>query len=105
MLDALLGARRPWTVANAAARAALVVTADDVGRVAKQLDTGVLYMLADTTPTWTQVGGSGGGGSGSLTGVLCTDLATLTGTAGQVVVCVGYSVPGDGGGGNVVGVT
>jgi hypothetical protein len=42
-----------WEVADAAARAALVLTAADVGRVCRQLDTGRFYILTDDVPaTW-----------------------------------------------------
>jgi hypothetical protein len=52
-----------WEYANAAARtAATGFVPADVGRLSRQLDTNVLYMLTDDSPvTWTQIGGSGGG--------------------------------------------
>lgn len=41
-----------WSVADAAARLALVVAATDVGKACFQQDTKELYYLADTAPTW-----------------------------------------------------
>ena len=51
-----------WTYADAAARnAAAGLTADDVGKLARQLDNDSLWMLTDhTVPTWTAFGSSSG---------------------------------------------
>src|SRR5690349_12746498 len=67
-----------WTYADAAARTAdTSVTADDLGKWARQLDDDTIWMLTATTPTWVQVGGAGGvavtqvpyaGSSGTLKG-------------------------------------
>lgn len=51
-----------WVVADATARAALSPDTDDLYKFLLQLDTSVVYMLTAITPTWTEVGGSGGGG-------------------------------------------
>jgi hypothetical protein len=54
--NAPLGDMHPihnWEVADAAALAALVVTASDIGKVARQLDTEAYYILTDDSPlTW-----------------------------------------------------
>lgn len=41
-----------WEVADATAKTAVVVTADDIGKVLLQLDTKMFYLLQDSTPTW-----------------------------------------------------
>jgi hypothetical protein len=47
-----------WEYASAAARlAATGFTADDVGKIAKQTDTGSFWELTAVTPTWVQMGG------------------------------------------------
>lgn len=62
-----------WVFANAAARTAFTpttgvpsilgnLTADDLDRVALQVDDGTLWRLTATTPTWQQIGGGGAGG-------------------------------------------
>lgn len=49
-----------WSVADAAALAALVPTADDVGKLAYQEDTQALYYLEEESgPTWVEVGAAG----------------------------------------------
>ncbi len=55
-----------WKHADAAARAAQAVDADDLGKVSWQQDTDVLYLLADTGPDW--VGFTGGTGVQGDTG-------------------------------------
>lgn len=51
-----------WTHADSAARLAESVAAADVGKLSHQTDDDSYYLLSDTTPTWTQIDGSGGGG-------------------------------------------
>jgi hypothetical protein len=46
--------------ADAAARNGYGAVADDVGKIAQQTDTGDLFILEDTAPTWVQIGGGGG---------------------------------------------
>jgi hypothetical protein len=47
-----------WEYATAAARlAATGFTADDVGKIAKQIDSGTFWELTAVTPTWAQIGG------------------------------------------------
>lgn len=54
-----------YTYANAAARlAATGFVAGDIGKSAKQTDTGTFWLLTSTSPTWAPLGGSGGGGGG-----------------------------------------
>lgn len=51
-----------YTYANAAARTgATGFVAGDVGKIAFQSDDKSLWALQDTTPTWTQLNGAGGG--------------------------------------------
>jgi hypothetical protein len=50
-----------WEYANTAARTgASGFVATDVGKLAKQLDTGAIWELTAVTPTWSQVGGGAG---------------------------------------------
>lgn len=58
-----------WTVADLAARDALTLVADDVGKVCKIDSNGAYHILVDhTLPTWADITGiGGGGGSGSRT--------------------------------------
>ena len=55
--NAVVGEIHPihnWSVANTAARTALVVTAADIGKVCRQLDDDTFYLLRDTGPNvWT----------------------------------------------------
>lgn len=45
-----------WTYADAATRAAATgFIANDIGRVAWQLDNDTFWMLKDETPTWVQI--------------------------------------------------
>jgi len=44
-----------WEVADAAALAALAVSASDVGKVARQLDTDDYYILKNSIPTWSKI--------------------------------------------------
>lgn len=61
-----------WEVADAAGLAALVVTADDVGKVARQLDINAFYILSDDSPvTWTQM-------AASVTGALLNAINVFT---------------------------
>ena len=49
-----------WVVADLAARDALVVNADDIGKVVK-VGAATLYWLSSVTPvTWSEMGGGGG---------------------------------------------
>lgn len=51
-----------WEVADAAALAAIVPGASDVGKIARQLDTGKFYILENESPvTWQELGGGSGG--------------------------------------------
>lgn len=74
-----------WSYANEAARlAATGFVAADVGKLCRQLNTNVLYMLTATTPTWEQINGviEGTGGL-TPTGAglyLLADLAIVTQT-------------------------
>jgi hypothetical protein len=45
--------------ADAAARLAFGVLSTDVGKIARQLDTGDFFILRDLTPTWEQLGSGG----------------------------------------------
>lgn len=48
-----------WEVADAAALAAIVPAASDVGRIARQLDTGKFHILENHSPiVWQELGGS-----------------------------------------------
>lgn len=61
--EAQTSVHRPynWVVADETARDALVVTADDVHKIALQLDDASVWTLTDDSPmTWAQVGGGGG---------------------------------------------
>lgn len=54
-----------WRVADAAARAAIAATADELDRVAHQLDDDTFWVVLSASPTaWTQLGAAGGTGSG-----------------------------------------
>jgi hypothetical protein len=44
-----------YEFADAVARLALVATAADIGKIARQLDDDTWYILADTVPTWLQI--------------------------------------------------
>lgn len=46
-----------WAPADAAARLALSVVSGDIGKVARQTDTGEYYLLTSTSPTWTKIPG------------------------------------------------
>lgn len=47
-----------WEYASAAARTgATGFTADDVGKIAKQIDNGTFWELTAVTPAWAQIGG------------------------------------------------
>lgn len=49
-----------WVVVDLAARDALVVTAEDIGKVVK-VGAATLYWLSSVTPvTWSEMGGGGG---------------------------------------------
>lgn len=55
--------------ANAAARTGASVVSADVGKIARQTDTGAFYILTDDSPvTWAALGGGGGGGGVVLEG-------------------------------------
>lgn len=78
-----------WEPANAAARTALVVTASDVGKVARQLDTNVFYLLMDDSPmTWADI--STAGGAGTVTSVTSAnaDATVATTTTTPVITIV-----------------
>lgn len=48
-----------WEVADATELAALVLAAEDEGKIARQLDTGAFLLLSDwETPVWTNMAGS-----------------------------------------------
>lgn len=59
-----------WEYEDSTERSAATgFTATDVGKLARQLDTNVLYMLIDDSPvTWQSVGGGGGGAVDSVFG-------------------------------------
>lgn len=71
-----------WEVADSAARLALSLTSADIGKVARQLDTGKFYILEDdVTPTWQIISSGGGGGSGTVTEVTSANAdLTITNT-------------------------
>lgn len=73
-----------WEVADEAARLALVVTPDDIGRVALQLDTEVFYLLMSIAPVWQELGASGSGGGGTSTLEVKNDSGSTI-AAGSVV--------------------
>lgn len=62
--DSSLGWRHAvhnWEVADNAALNALTVTADDIGKIALQLDTGIWYILTDNSPiNWAVLAGISG---------------------------------------------
>lgn len=79
-----------WDVADETARDALVVTADDIGKVAWQQDDDTFWMLADDTgPTWVGLGGGGGGGgSGDVVGPASSvdgEIALFDSTTGKLL--------------------
>lgn len=69
-----------WSYADAAARTgATGFVAGDVGKLARQLDTNVLYLLTATTPTWQAVGvGAGAGAPADATYITQTANGTLS---------------------------
>lgn len=78
-----------WEPANSTARLALSVTAADVGKVARQLDTNVFYLLMDDSPmTWADI--SSAGNSGTVTSVTSAnaDATVATTTTTPVITIV-----------------
>lgn len=61
-----------WEWADAAARTAQAVTIDDINKIGLQIDTATIYLLEDTTPTWTSINGSAVLALGDLTDVDAT---------------------------------
>ncbi len=62
-----------WSVADATARLALSVVPADVGRVARQADTGEFYVLTDDSPmTWGQLSAPAGSAAPTFGAVLIT---------------------------------
>lgn len=89
-----------YTYADATARgAATGFTSADVGKVAWQQDTDVLYLLTDDSPiTWVAIG-SGGGGSGDVVGpASATDnaIARYDGTTGKLIQNSGATIDDSG---------
>jgi hypothetical protein len=78
-----------WEPADSSARTALAVTSADVGKVARQLDTNVFYLLMDDSPmTWADI--SSAGGSGTVTSVTSAnaDATVATTTTTPVITIV-----------------
>lgn len=74
-----------WIYADATARgAATGFASGDVGKLALQTDDSSLWILTATTPTWVEVGGSGGGAVDSVngaTGVVVLDADDIDDTS------------------------
>lgn len=87
--EASLGARHPihnWEYADEAARTgASGFVAADVGKIAKQNDNDTYWLLVATTPTWSQVNGTG---TGDVTGPASSGdnaIARFDGTDGKTI--------------------
>jgi hypothetical protein len=94
-----------WSYADAATRTgATGFVANDVGKLARQLDNNTLWMLTATTPTWLAVGGSAawGGITGSigaqadLVAALATKMTLITANTTLYLATTGNDVTGDG---------
>jgi hypothetical protein len=77
-----------WEPADSTARLALTVTTTDVGKVARQLDTNVFYLLMDDSPvTWTDISTTGSGTVTSVTSANA-DATVATTTTTPVITIV-----------------
>lgn len=86
-----------FSYANAAARLAAVMTATDIGKIARQTDNETYWILKDDSPlTWQQVGA--GSGSGGINYVDNFDIESDA--SGYVTYADSAAAPVDGGGGS-----
>lgn len=76
-----------WEVADEAARLALTPVAADVGKICRQLDTNVFYLLLDDTPLTWEVIGSAGESQSAVLSVRNTTGFTIT--KGSAVYIIG----------------
>lgn len=99
MLHRLLGdinnhVIQSYTVADSIALLALVVTIDDVGRVAYKEDDKTFHLLFDETgPDWLEIG-SGGGTTGTVTSIDITSTTGLTFSGGPITTSGSFTMAG-----------
>lgn len=77
-----------WEHVDSVQRLAETLAAADVGKVSHQIDDDTYYVLVDLGPTWTQINGGGGVGSGDVVGPSSStdnSVARFHGTTGKII--------------------